>query len=264
MTEMAIDNKVEWERAEIERSAFEASQTSDASLKADAANLARYIAPPRNTVYPLEYAYSLLGDVRGKRVLDFGCGSGENCLLLARRGAKVIGVDISESLIRVAVRRLAVNGLGGAAEFVAGSAHDLPVQAGSIDIVLGIAILHHLDIDASSREVHRVLKRGGRAIFQEPVRDSKFIKAVRSAIPYTAPDVSPFERPLTSAELHRFASPFSQRQIRAFSLPFVNLTQAVPTLRRYIHTAYRVDGAILSRVPGLTPFTGIRVLEVVK
>jgi SAM-dependent methyltransferase len=261
---MAIDNQVEWERAEIERSAFEASRTPDASLVADAANLARYDAPPLNTVYPLEYAFSLLGDLHGKRVLDFGCGSGENSLLLARRGAKVIGVDISESLIRVAVRRLAINGLGGAAEFVAGSAHDLPVRAGSVDIVLGIAILHHLDIDASSREVHRVLKPGGRAIFQEPVRDSKLVQAVRNAIPYKAPDVSPFERPLTSAELNRFAAPFSQRRIRAFSLPFVNLTQAVPTLRRYIHTAYRVDGAILSRMPGLTPFTGTRVLEVVK
>jgi SAM-dependent methyltransferase len=261
---MAIDNKVQWERAEIERSAFEASQTPEASLVASPANLARYVAPLPTTVYPLEYAYALLGDVHGKRVLDFGCGSGENCLLLARRGAKVIAVDISESLIRVAIRRMQVNGLAGAAEFVAGSAHDLPILAGSVDIVLGIAILHHLDIDASSREVYRVLKRGGRAIFQEPVRDSKLIKAVRSAIPYKAPDVSPFERPLTSAELDRFASPFSARRVRAFSLPFVNLTQAVPPLRRYIHAAYRVDGAILRRMPALTPFTGIRVLEVVK
>src|ERR1700682_298790 len=100
--------KVAWERAEIERSAFEATHTPDASLVACAAQVSRYLAPPQTTVYPLEYAYSLLGDVGGRRVLDFGCGSGENCLLLARRGAKVVGVDISESLIRVARKRLAV------------------------------------------------------------------------------------------------------------------------------------------------------------
>jgi SAM-dependent methyltransferase len=257
-------DKVEWERAEIERSAFEATHTPDAALKADPSQLARYLAPPPTTVYPLEYSFSLLGDVAGKRVLDFGCGSGENCVVLARRGARVVGVDISESLIRVARKRLAVNGLEGKAMFAVGSAHDLPIDPDSIDIVLGIAVLHHLDLDASSREVHRVLKPGGRAIFQEPVRDSWLIKTIRRAIPYQAPDVSPFERPLTSQELERFASRFSRHRIRPFSLPFVNLTQAVPPLRRYIHESYRLDGALLKRAPSLQAYSGIRVIEVEK
>ncbi len=157
-----------------------------------------------------------------------------------------------------------MNGLAGAADFVVGSAHDLPVLAGTVDVVLGIAILHHLDLDASAREIHRVLKTGGRGIFKEPVRDSRIVKAVRGAIPYRAPEFSPYERPLTSAELRRFAAPFRRARTRAFSLPFVNLTQAVPPLRRYIHGAYRLDGAILKRLPGLAPFSGIRVIEVVK
>jgi SAM-dependent methyltransferase len=259
-----VIDKVAWERAEIERSAFEATQTPEASLVACAGQVARYLAPPETTVYPLEYAYALLGDVEGRRVLDFGCGSGENCLMLARRGAKVVGVDISESLIRVARKRLAVNGHGGAADLVVGSAHDLPIASGAVDIVLGIAVLHHLDLDASAREVHRVLKPGGRAIFKEPVRDSWLIKTLRKAIPYQAPDVSPFERPLTSAELDRFGSRFSRQRVRAFSLPFVNLTQALRPLRRYIHESYRLDGAILKRMPALESFSGIRVIEVVK
>jgi 2-polyprenyl-3-methyl-5-hydroxy-6-metoxy-1,4-benzoquinol methylase len=264
MTTLASTNKNDWERAEIERSAFEADHTPDAKLVADRANVARYLAPKPTTVYPLEYAYALLGDITGKLVLDFGCGSGENTLLLARRGANVLGVDISESLIRVAMKRLKVNGLAGAADFVAGSAHDLPVKSGSVDIVLGIAILHHLDLDASSREIHRVLKPAGRAIFQEPVRNSQLIKAVRRAIPYQAPDVSPYERPLTNEELNRFAAPFGRQRVRAFSLPFVNLAQAVPALRRYIHGAYRLDGAMLRRMPALNHYAGIRVIEVVK
>jgi SAM-dependent methyltransferase len=260
---IAVD-KVQWERAEIERSTFEAEHTPESSLVTSAANMARYLSPPPTTVYPLEYAYALIGDVRGLRVVDFGCGSGENTLLLAQRGAHVIGVDISESLIAVARKRLRVNGLAGAAQFIVGSAHDLPIDRDSIDVVLGIAILHHLDLDASAREIHRVLKRGGRAIFKEPVRDSRVIKAVRAAIPYRAPDVSPYERPLTSAELDRFASRFRCQRTRAFSLPFVNLAQVLPPLRRYIHGAYRLDGAILRRLPSLAPFSGIRVLEVTK
>jgi SAM-dependent methyltransferase len=259
-----VTEKQAWERAEIDRSASEAAHTPDARLMADQADAARYLSPPVTTVYPLEYCYARLGQVAGQTVLDFGCGSGENSLLLARRGARVIGVDISADLIRVAMRRLALNGLAGAARFAAGSAHDLPIATGSVDVVFGIAILHHLDLAATSREVHRVLKPGGRAIFQEPVRDLRVMRAARRLIPYRAPDVSPFERPLTMAELTTFAAPFGRASIRAFSLPLVNVVQAVPRLRKYIHAAYRLDGAVLTRIPALEPLAGIRVIELVK
>jgi SAM-dependent methyltransferase len=253
-----------WERAEVARSASEATHTPDARLIGDEANLARYLDPPAHTVYPLEYAYSLLGNVRGLTVLDFGCGSGENTLLLARRGARAVGVDISTDLITLARRRLALNGLPGGAQFIVGSAHDLPVETESVDVVFGIAILHHLDLAATSREVHRVLKPGGRAIFQEPVRDSRLIRVLRRCVPYRQPDVSPFERPLTEREVSGFAARFSACSVRAFSLPFVNITQALPPLRRYIHAAYRLDGALLKRAPALKPFTGVRVLHLTK
>ncbi len=253
-----------WEAAEVARSASEASHTPDAHLIGDAANLARYDNPPLDTVYPLEYAFALLGDVRGKSVLDFGCGSGENTLLLGRRGARVVGVDISADLIRLAQRRLALNGRAGAAEFVVGSAHDLPVESNSIDVVFGIAILHHLDLKLAAREIHRVLKPGGRAIFQEPVRDSRLIRALRACIPYRAADVSPFERPLVAAELEAFAAPFQSHSVRVFSLPFVNLVQALPPLRRFVLAAYKLDGALLRWFPFLSPFTGIRVLQAQK
>src|SRR5512145_506305 len=127
-----------WERAEIERSSVEATLTTDATLRVGARTLARYQRPPADTAYPLEFAYHLLGDVAGLRIVDFGCGSGANTVLLANRGAHVWGVDISEDLIRLARRRLEVNGRAGTAEFIVASAHDLPFPDGSIDIVFGI------------------------------------------------------------------------------------------------------------------------------
>src|SRR5262245_52531601 len=252
------------ETAEISRSAYEAAHTPAARLIANEGNVRRYLDPPVDTVYPLEYAYALLGDVRGRTVVDFGCGSGENALLLARRGAKVLAVDLSFDLIELAKQRLAINRLAGAATFLVGSAHDLPIATGSVDVVFGVAVLHHLDLALASREVHRVLKPGGRGIFQEPVRDSRLLRAVRRCIWYRAPDVSPFERPLTTPELQAFASPFRSMTSRGFSLPFVNLAQVLPPLKAYIHPAYRLDGAILRRVPALTHFAGGRVIEVTK
>ncbi len=222
-----------WERAEIARSSVEATLTADAALRVNAGTFARYETPPADTLYPLEYAYHLLGDVTGKRIVDFGCGSGANTALLANRGAHVWGVDISEDLIRLAQRRMKISGREGGAQFIVGSAHDLPFPDRSIDIVFGIAILHHLDLQLVAKEVHRVLKPGGRAIFQEPVRNSRIIRFVRSLIPYRAPDISPFERPLTDHEVRTFARPFSSSRVRPFLLPHVQLGQVLPVVKNY-------------------------------
>jgi SAM-dependent methyltransferase len=252
------------DRAEIQRSSVEATLTSDAMLRMSRRTLARYEQPPPDTVYPLEYSYHLLGDVRGKRIVDFGCGSGANAVLLANREAAVYGVDISEDLIRLAERRLAANGRAGAVQFVVGSAHDLPFPDGSIDIVFGVAILHHLDLALVSREVHRVLAAGGRAIFQEPVRNSAAVRFLRSLIPYRAPDISPFERPLTDGELQTFARPFSAVRVRAFGLPYVQAGQLLPVVRKHVDRLYRTDAALLRRVPALEKYASIRVIEVTK
>lgn len=259
-----IHEQQRWERAEIERSQYEALHTPADGLIADEENLRRYLDPPADTAYPLEYAYSLLGDLRGRVVVDFGCGSGDNAVVLGRRGGRVIGVDISQSLLRLARQRIAANDLKARAAFVSGSAHDLPVRDGSIDVVLGVAILHHLDLAATSRELYRVLKTGGLAVFQEPVRDSAVMRSVRRLIPYRAPDVSPFERPLTTGELRDFAARFEVAAWRTFSLPFVNLARVLPPLSRHLSTAYAVDRALLARFPSLRRFSGIHVFAVRK
>jgi SAM-dependent methyltransferase len=254
-----------WESAEIARSSVEARLTSDAALRVSARTLARYAHPPAATAYPLEYAYNLLGDdVAGLRIVDFGCGSGANSVHLAGRGAHVWGVDISADLIALAQRRLAATGRKGGAQFIVASAHDLPFPAGSIDIVFGIAILHHLDLKLVSREVFRVLKPGGRAIFQEPVRNSRAVKFVRSLIPYRAPDISPFERPLTDEELREFAAPFRSVRVRAFGLPHVPLGQVLPVVKRHVNALYRTDRALLRTIPALSYYAGIRVIHLTR
>lgn len=78
-----------WERAEIARSSVEASLTSDAALKSSARTIRRYERPSGSTPYPLEYCSHRLGDVQGRRIVDFGCGLGAHSLLLANRGAHV-------------------------------------------------------------------------------------------------------------------------------------------------------------------------------
>jgi SAM-dependent methyltransferase len=252
-----------WESAEIARSQVEASRTQERALRIGPKVRQRYRNPPLDTPYPLEYAYALLGDVAGQTVLDLGCGSGANTALLALRGAHVYGLDLSPDLIELARRRIAVNQIETPVEFLVGSAHEIELPDASVDVVFGIAILHHIDIEKTARETWRVLRPGGRAIFQEPVRNSRLIRALRALVPYRSPEVSPYERPLTEAEVRTFAGHFHGFRARAFMLPHATLAHVVPGAQKYTEALYRLDRSLL-RHRALQPFAGIRVFEVTK
>jgi ubiquinone/menaquinone biosynthesis C-methylase UbiE len=253
-----------WERVEIERSNAEASHQDVSNLKARETQIARYMNPTVDTVYPLEFAYYLLGDARGKKVLDFGCGNGENTILLVNRGAKVFSMDISTASVKVAEKRLQVNNLENTAQFFTSSAHDLPLADESIDVVFGMAILHHLDLRLAAREVFRVLKKGGRAIFQEPVRNSKFVWFVRNLIPYEAPDTSPFERPLTNKDLKEFAEGYSDYKSYAFSLPYLNLTELFIQNEKFLRSLRHFDRQLLQSFPSMNHYATIHTAVMTK
>jgi 2-polyprenyl-3-methyl-5-hydroxy-6-metoxy-1,4-benzoquinol methylase len=256
----------EWEAAEIKRSAFEASQTNAdrAALLDTESNIARYLNPPADTPYPLEYAFHLLGDARGRLVVDFGCGTGENSLLLAKRGAQVQAVDISPDLIAIAQTRLAVNGVTEGVTFHTASVYEIPVADASVDIVFGMAILHHLELPLAAREVLRILKPGGRAIFKEPVRNSKVLRFVRNLIPYRAPDLSPFERPLLDSELLGMGVHFRHCRIRSFYLPYVGLARILPGVKQHLMAIARFDHRLMQSLPWLEPYATVKVIELVK
>ena len=69
-------------------------------------------------------AFDKLGDLRGKRVLDYGCGHGMAAVVLARRGAAVTAFDLSPGYVREAGERAAANGV--AVRFVVADGEHLP------------------------------------------------------------------------------------------------------------------------------------------
>lgn len=251
------------EEAERKRSAIEASQFK-ADLKVSRDALLRYFNPPENTYYPLEYSFHLLGEVTGKIVLDYGCGDGLNSLVMAWKGAHVLALEISPELMSIARKRLQANGVLYNIDYIIGSGHTLPFADESIDIVFGIAILHHLDLSLAQKEIYRVLRKGGKAIFQEPVRNSALVRFIRKMIPYRSPNVSEFERPLTDEELEDFGRGFSSYKAKAFTFPTTNLIALLPYFKHYVHHFYRLDAKILEKIPSLGYYASIRVIELVK
>jgi len=255
---------IEWEAVEAERSKRDAERSHANEEDRFPRNVERYLTPRPDSCYSWEYAYSLLGDLHGKVVLDLGCGAGENSYVLALRGAKVIGIDISPDLIALARRGLQSRNLGGKVAFAVTSAHALPFGDCSIDMALGMAILHHLDISLVSKEVRRVLRPGGSAIFVEPVRDSAFLRWLRSKVPNRSSDVSPFERPLTKADLEEFAHGFSHFSTRHFSLPHIRLAQVLRMREPVLDLLHRLDRRVLASRPSLRTYASVQVFQVVR
>lgn len=239
--------------SEIQRSAIDAASRKG-TLLVPALHFARYTHPHPNTPFFLEYCFHLLEGVQGKHVLDFGCGAGENSLLLAARGAHVTGIDISPDLIEIAKQRLALNHQ--TAEFRVASVYDTGLPNGSVDVVFCMAILHHLEIERAQREILRVLKPGGILIMQEPVRDSRIYDFLRRLIPHSMHDNSEFERPLTKMELDSFCAGFQCQRRRRFRLPFVALAIMLGVAKG---RAWRLDRWILDKMPILGRLATVEV-----
>lgn len=111
-------------------------------------------------------ALAHFGDVRGKRVLDLGCGAGEYALAFAALGAEVVALDMSEVAIEKLRGFAQRHGLANLTA-VAGSAMDLAAH-GPFDLVFGALILHHLEPFAAFADaLAGVLAPGGKAFFHE-------------------------------------------------------------------------------------------------
>jgi SAM-dependent methyltransferase len=96
----------------------------------------------------------------GSRALDLCCGHGIIAEQLVEAGAETTGLDFSPAMLRLARDRV------GKANFVEGDAGDLPFEDDSFDAVtIGLGMPHVPDPAAVAREVHRVLRRGGRLAF---------------------------------------------------------------------------------------------------
>jgi 2-polyprenyl-3-methyl-5-hydroxy-6-metoxy-1,4-benzoquinol methylase len=162
----------------------------------------RYEAAMRQPRYPLEVAYAMLGSLKGKRVLDIGCGNGENSLLFARWGATVTGVDISTGAISVATRRSEELGLNTRVQFIAAPFEAIVEELGPFDVVWSAAFIHHvLDVlpEVAQRLSHLCAPEGF-VLFMEPVRLSPLLKKLRTLVP-AFPEGTPDERPLEPADL---------------------------------------------------------------
>jgi ubiquinone/menaquinone biosynthesis C-methylase UbiE len=147
------DNAAAWDR-------HSAAYQAGANLPTDVA----HYGPDIGT----ENEYRLLGDVKGKRVLELGCGGAQCSIAFAKQGAIAIGVDFSTEQLAFARRLCDREGVK--VELHEGDLADLAfVRAESIDLVFSAYAFGYVeDLNRVFRQVHRVLKVGAPLVFSLP------------------------------------------------------------------------------------------------
>jgi SAM-dependent methyltransferase len=161
-------------------------------------------------------AFAKLGELRGRDALDYGCGHGMAAVVMARRGARVTAFDLSAGYVAEARDRAAAN--GARVHFLQADAERLPFADASFDRVWGNAVLHHLDLPVAARELRRVLRPGGVAVFCEPWGENPLLSWARRTLPYPGKHHTRDERPLRAADLTPLRDAFAGLEMEGHQL----------------------------------------------
>jgi len=168
---------LEWEQADFNKLT---GRDSPIDLKMKRSDIDRYDHPSDSTSFPLEYAFHLLGDVEGKTVIDFACGTGLKTAVLASLGAKVLSIDKSRKSLNLTGDRARANGLSANVTLIHADLTTIPVGSCSVDSVLCTTNLTRADGPRAAKEIRRILKPGGVAVFINCVGGSQWFGQIEN------------------------------------------------------------------------------------
>jgi SAM-dependent methyltransferase len=222
-----------------------------------------------NPTYPVfERLLAMLGDdLSNIHVLEYGCGTGWITLQLARRGALVSAFDISPEAVAQTRHALGAAGLLERCDVRVMPGERLSYEDDSFDVAVGFAILHHLDPVPALAELRRVLKRGGRALFAEPLASNPAIRLYRRLTPqYRTPDEAPIDLDEFAVRVRGFRRWHHHEQLllatAALACCYIpGLSRSAPSAQRLL---MRVDDVILRVMPQAGRWAWYSILEVEK
>lgn len=118
-----------------------------------------------NNLFEIPALFSLMPDLRGKKVLDLGCGFGEHCKRFIEDGAcQVTGIDISEKMLAVAEKENSDPRIS----YICMPMEDIGRLNGQFDMVVSSLALHYVeDFSGVVKNVYKILCEGGIFLFSQ-------------------------------------------------------------------------------------------------
>ena len=164
------------------------------------------------TAPEMRHIRSVLGNVRGKRVLDVGCGFGEASVYFAMEGANVTATDISQNMLDAAQMLAKENDVR--IRTVKSSAECIELSSDErFDVIYAGNLFHHVDIESTVQRLAKYLDKDGFLISWDPVAYNPLINVYRMI----ARDVrTPDEHPLRLKDIQVFKKHFSNVQTQWF------------------------------------------------
>ena len=196
------------------------------------------------------------GGYPGKRLLDVGCGLGNDLSRFVSGGSEGVGIDISPMAIKLSKTNFEYRNLS--AEFVQMDGEDMAFEDNSFDVVYCHTVLHFTpDPEALVQEIHRVLKPGGLAILMTINRHSWLYALHRLAnLKIDFMDAPVFNK-YTYSEFERMLSPFDRLDMIVERFPV--RTEVHSGIKARIYNKFFVD--IYNSLPGkLIGKTGYHLL----
>jgi 2-polyprenyl-3-methyl-5-hydroxy-6-metoxy-1,4-benzoquinol methylase len=155
-----------------------------------------------------------LGNIKGKRLLDVGCGLGETSVFFAMQGADVTASDLSQGMLDAATRLAYANNVLIKQHLASAENMELPPEA-KFDIIYSGNLLHHVDIEETISRITPHLAEGGKFVTWDPLAYNPAINAYR----ILATDVrTPDEHPLKWSDIKIFHKHFKDVETKYFWL----------------------------------------------
>lgn len=203
-----------------------------------------------------------LGNLKGKRLLDYGCGQGEESCYFARLGAVVTAIDVSDVGIRVGQQRAQANGLS--IDFRVMDCLHTSFGNESFDVVHGLGILHHVGLESGLTEVYRLLAPGGVAVFMEPLQSPGTVERAKAWLADRLPasfnltPVTSDEENLRQADI--LGAPQGWRSIEVFLFRLTYRARKLLLPQSLWNWSLRFDSMLLRTVPFLRRYAGAAVI----
>lgn len=184
----------------------------------------------------------------GQDALEVCCGTGANCYRVASAVKSITGLDISDKRVQEAQKKADESPFSNI-KFVNGDAQNPPFPDQSFDTIFGAGALHHIDLNAISAGMSRLLRPGGKAIFIEPLAHNPIFEGYRRLTPA---DRSKDERALFKSDLDIVG-----KHLKLVDATFFGLTTlaAVPFQRlsfgKSLRGGLKVFDDALFKLPGM-------------